>query len=107
MNFATGYENMREKIDSAYQEMIDGIQEVYEISDDGCRELIEEYADVITEINAAYKSIEDCAVDTAFSLGLATEENKNYFNFEKYEDEIKASEHYIELDTGEVVYITR
>lgn len=107
MNFATDYANMREKIDLAYREMIDSIQELHDISDDGCRELIEEYADVITEINAVYKSIEDCAVDTAFSLGLATKENEDYFNFEKYEDEIKASEHYIELDTGEVVYITR
>lgn len=107
MSFATNYTNMREKIDLAYQEMIDNIQELHDISDDGCRELIEEYADVITEINSVYKSIEDCAVDTAFSLGLATKENEDYFNFEKFEDEIKASEHYIELDTGEVVYITR
>ena len=77
MNFATDYANMREKIDLAYMEMIDSIQELHDISDDGCRELIEEYADVITEINAVYKSIEDCAVDTAFSLGLATKENED------------------------------
>lgn len=107
MSFATNYTNMREKIDLAYREMIDSIQEMYGISDDGCRELIDEYADVVTDINAAYKSIGDCAMCEAFSLGLATKENEDYFDFEKFEDEIKEGEHYIELDTGEVVYVTR
>ena len=107
MSFSTNYASLQTKINSAYQEMINSIQEMHDISDDGCRELIDEYADVIIEINAAYKSIEDCAVSEAFALGLATEENEDYFNFKKFEDEIKVNEHYIELDTGEVVYITR
>lgn len=89
MNFATNYIKMKEKIELAHQEMIDGVQEVYNISNDGCIELIEGYADVITDINAVYKSIEECVRDTAFSLGLATKENEDYFDFIKFEEDIK------------------
>lgn len=70
-----------------------------------CLELIEQYANDIKNIDACYQTMDECARSVAYELGLATDKNQEYFNFDKFRDTIEENEDYIELSSGAVVHV--
>lgn len=87
--------------------IIGEIQDDYDLSDEECCELLDEYGNEIQSINAVYEDYSTAAIETAYSLGLVSKENEEYFNFEKLEEDLFVNDNFIQLKSGKVVYITQ
>lgn len=81
------------------------MQEDYpQLSDDDCIELLEEYSDEISDILAIYPNYQRATIETAYSLGYATKENEQYFDYESFEQDLRSSDNYIKLSSGKIIY---
>lgn len=101
------YREKMKQIEEIEEEIVTAIQEEYDLSESGAREIISDFADLVTDILGVYNSWQECSKEEAFSLGFATKENEEWFDFDKFQESLEESGSYVELSTGEVLYIVQ